>query len=1117
MPEDLITLLAALDGEEDPVVDENLQLYLEQCEEYIVERRRTAMYESVYEILPVDDGQNRDEVMKRIRQQNSWMKYFSGRVVRLASALEQNRHRRDKIQLRAATRHFHKGNVSCAELYAGNISTYFAGTWELKEWLKEHAGDRMYNRKSEMGVVRDLAHTFLSAAVAHGKNKRPKNIKISQKYFAAAIECFEEAVEIMRSLANSYDDGFFHRILVEVMAELAAAHRENNDWPAAEKHLLEAIATTWKMFENKDRYYHLPDLVSLLQDLGGLYRKMELPDRSESIFTESLEFYEKFADAHKWEHGPVLGRLMSLLADFYRADKPDRERSVSFAGEAVVLIEYTKDADRLAAKNRAIEILKEWKVPDDELELLLKETWRRRNPEPDEPCPELRQWLAAEPSAQDFASLLCRLPEYETPAPKDKQNLETYLGRCPEYNGMQEALDKLNSVLKSLPSRSEFYYEGKIAEEIRTLEFWIENFRLHVREIARRLNGGSPCSLTHRDEARAYFENYQVMEAGVYSFAFYGDEDTLKTTLESHIRHRAEREENLADFLNEIARVFLSNAMDSSRSGLSEEAEKYFKAARFADAGVTEGVILPEKESPADDTPPLPPPPPAEPAEDFVSLLCHLNTTPSWKPEDHENFNRYLANCGEYTKMQRDVARLDSIFPHLKVPEDKENRYQVMVNANDLNSQIGEFEDRVLKAAQRIAAGDENDPAIRRALECFNRLALEEAEYFAFFEDWSKTNRSFEELENEWNEYLEELEYMPSYDRMSHFFKKLSDDFFTIAWEKGTAAETVAQEEVERYFKASICAEEYLQNSVAYAMFLQNNRRFIEAGDKYIEALEKFGSGMDDHDRLAILDNLGMIEVDNELYDRARKTLFSAVEISRRLLPDDAPKHRPSLGKALNRLGRTLFRLDEIDAAKEYLLEALELNRELMKTDPYNFEPQVMEGLGDLAQVHARDRDFDAIEKYFLEAIELARKLAGEEKYFKTRLGFFLTAMAATHAEMLNIEAAERGYDESWVLFSDLAAEEPKTYILDLAQRSMMRADFYQRYKREERERSIWDAADAFVLAYGFPSDPSAVNIAFKAKEILEDWELDAGEIGHRLNFQEAVRGNLLESAKKEL
>jgi len=1113
MTEDLIKLLADLFDEEDPIVDENLELYLKQCEEYTDTLRCKAMLESVYELLPAGDAENRDKIMWHISQQNVSLKYFGGRVVRVAAALYRNAYRRNQLIPRAARRHFHKGNISCADLYAQNITSYFATTRELKEWLKETVEDRMYDRQSGMSAYRSFGGTFLSTAIMYAAQKRPNSIKFSKRYFAAAVKCFEEAVAITRSLAKmDKDSGFFPQTLVEVMAELAGAHLEKNDRAAAEKYFLEAIDITRKMFENEDHYYYLPDLVSLLKDLAGLYREMgremKPPDDTERIFTETLEFYEGFAAAHRWEHRPLLGRLMSLFADFYRVDKPERERSISLAAEAVVLIESTKDADRLAAKGRAIEILKEWEIPDDELEVLLKEIWQKRNPDPEEPCPELRQWLAAEPLAEDFAGLLYRLPEHGALAPKDQKNLDTYLGRCPEYIVMRGHFDRLNAVINSLPSRSDFYYVEKIAEEVRRLEFGMENFRLHVLEIAKRLNGGSPGSLTHSEEARAYFENYQVLEAGVYSFAFFSDEDVLTTTLESHLRRRDERELELADFLGEIARVFLRTAEARSGSGLVEEAVKYFNTARLADPGVTEGVVLPGREIPADDTPAPTPPKPAEPVEDFVSLLGHLNTAPSLTPADHANFNHYLENCWEYTKMQRDVARLNSIFPHLKVPDDKEKRYQVMVNANDLNSQIKEFKERVLKAAQWIAAGDENDPATRRAFECFNSFALEEAEYFAFPEDWGMTDQSFEEMEKEWGRYVDDIfRWGPPYDRMGSFFRTLANDFFDLAFEKTPSTDAAVLEDAERYYNASICAEEFMQSQMAYGILLQNTRRFGEASDKLRYVLDTFGDGMNDSDRLAVLDVLGTIEADNDMYERARETLFSHVELLRKLMPDHAPVHRPALGKTLNRLGRTLLRLKELEAAKEYLLEALEINRGLIKFDPYNFEPQVMEGLGDLAQLHAVDKDFDAIEKYFLEAIELARKLAAEEKSFRTRLGFFLAALAAAHEQMLDLDAAEREYNETESIYRDLAGEEPEVYELSLAQRAVMVAGFLQQHRHEpvERERSIWLAAEAFVIAVAYDDDDSAINIALNAKEILEKWDLDPDEIGHRISFQEAI------------
>ncbi len=283
---------------------------------------------------------------------------------------------------------------------------------------------------------------------------------------------------------------------------------------------------------------------------------------------------------------------------------------------------------------------------------------------------------------------------------------------------------------------------------------------------------------------------------------------------------------------------------------------------------------------------------------------------------------------------------------------------------------------------------------------------------------------------------------------------------------------------------------------------------------KYRETLEMFEGEMTDADRLTILDPLGMIEVDNDLNDSARKTLFATVELARKLLPADAERCRPTLGKALNRLGRTLFRLREDAEAKEYLLEALEINRVLMKTDPHNFEPQVMEGLGDLAHLETREKNFDAVEKYFLEAIELARKLAAEEEYFRQRLGFYLTAMALAHEEMLDIQAAERGHNEGWELFHELATEDPVKFGKDLAQRSVIRADFYQRYLTEKRETSIRDAADAFALATLFPEDEIAVHITLRAKGILEKWDLDSEEIAHRISFQEAVRGEMLRKIK---
>jgi hypothetical protein len=514
--------------------------------------------------------------------------------------------------------------------------------------------------------------------------------------------------------------------------------------------------------------------------------------------------------------------------------------------------------------------------------------------------------------------------------------------------------------------------------------------------------------------------------------------------------------------------------------------------------------------------------------ENFVELLSPLLDKDVWSDEDRENIDRYLGNCAEYRAMRDVLARLESIAPYLR--EDEEQGALVTSRVNEFTNAMRKYKTRAARAAHNIALSDiEAQPARRRAFEYFNRFELETAEFFAGLSDsrfaelggLSFNAVDFADTEQEWDKFIEGVRVEPP-DRwmMKEFFKDLSVKLFEAAYEahgkmvEAAPPDVVAKETARRYYRASIAARPFLQNMTTYAFFLQNDRRFLEAADKYRETLEMFEGEMTDEDRLAILDPLGMIEVDNDLNRRARKTLFATVELARKLLPTDSQRHRPTLGKALNRLGRTLFGLREDAEAKDYLLEALEINRALMKTDPLNFESQVMEGLGDLAYLESRERNFDAVEKYFLEAIELARKLSAEEEYFKQRLGFYLTAMALAHEEMLDIAAAERGHNEGWEIFHGLASAEPARFGKDLAQRSVIRADFYQRYLTEKRETSIWDAADACALAAAFPEDEMAVSIAFRAKGILEKWELDSEEIAHHISFQEAARSEMLKKIK---
>jgi hypothetical protein len=519
--------------------------------------------------------------------------------------------------------------------------------------------------------------------------------------------------------------------------------------------------------------------------------------------------------------------------------------------------------------------------------------------------------------------------------------------------------------------------------------------------------------------------------------------------------------------------------------------------------------------------------------ENFVELLSPLADKDVWSDEDRENVERYARLCPETTAMQRILARLESIVPHLHPLVDEQHRDKLQSQINQFVDKLRKFKTKLVKVARKIALSDiDAEPARKRAFEYFNRFDLDTAEFyadisasrFAEFGGLSYNAVNFADTEEEWDKHIEGLRVEPP-DRwmMNEFFQNISGEFYSAAYaahkkmNASNGQDLVAAATAFRYYQASMNAWPQVENMTAYGFFLQSTQMFVEAADVYRDVLDKFEPEIIVPDLLRLYDFLGMIEVDNDLYDRARKTLFAAVELLRKVVPDNAQLYRPYLGKALNRLGRTLFRLKEDAAAKDYLLEALKINRELLKIDPFTFEPQVMEGLGDLAYLESREKNFDATEKYFLEAIGLARKLAGEDAYFKERLGFFLTAMALTHEEMLDIAAAERGHDEGWELFHDLATENPKRFAKDLAQRSAIRADFFRRYVPDKRETAIWDAADAFALAVAFPDDDAAIGIALRAKETLETLELDSDEIAHRISFQEAVREEMLKKIKGEI
>ena len=532
-------------------------------------------------------------------------------------------------------------------------------------------------------------------------------------------------------------------------------------------------------------------------------------------------------------------------------------------------------------------------------------------------------------------------------------------------------------------------------------------------------------------------------------------------------------------------------------------------------------------------------------AEGFVKLLAPLYGEKVLSGEERAVFDSYLDHCPEYTELRRHVAMLNSIVECLKLPDDQKARFAIITEVNNTNSLSEKFRERILFVADRLAddnfvdddlvgddladdnSADDNFADRTWMKDVFPDEQLSKVHWSGenlrrareFFERFETIDARFYALNHV--EDPEELSYSVVHERtriknrdweMADFRSQLADIFYTFALRKAEfPGDPVAVEDMIRYYQASIRSKSTYNNTLRYGIALATHGRPVEGAQSFRLVLTKFSGEMNGADIAELQHLLGKLEFENGLYEQARDTLVESVANRRKLLMDAPDEHSPKLALDLARLGQAYFHLGETERAFPCLDEALEIGGEVNEViAKLNQEADMMESAGMMGLLYSRaehGRDHDRVEKYFLQAIELARKLLRENPFYRTRLAFFLSALAAIHVEFLDIDAAEREFNETEEIYRELADESPEIYELGLAQRANMLARFLMQHRDglDERERSIWLAAEAFVRAVEYPGDDMAINIALDAKEILEKLDLDPGEIGHKIRFQEAV------------
>ncbi len=182
------------------------------------------------------------------------------------------------------------------------------------------------------------------------------------------------ALEIRRNLA-AVNPIIYLPGVATTLNNLANLHKTKNDLPLAEAEYFEALEIQRKLAAVNPATY-LPDMATMLNNLANLHcAKNDLP-LAEAEYLEALEIYRKLAAVNPATYLRFVATTLNNLAIYHLQSVPNRERSVNYLLEAVMILLPMVEAVPYTQNylQTAIEILVQgWGLSAEEIQQMLAE------------------------------------------------------------------------------------------------------------------------------------------------------------------------------------------------------------------------------------------------------------------------------------------------------------------------------------------------------------------------------------------------------------------------------------------------------------------------------------------------------------------------------------------------------------------------------------------------------------------------------------------------------------------------------------------------------------------------------------------------------------------------
>lgn len=216
-------------------------------------------------------------------------------------------------------------------------------------------------------------------------------------------------------------------------------------------------------------------------------------------------------------------------------------------------------------------------------------------------------------------------------------------------------------------------------------------------------------------------------------------------------------------------------------------------------------------------------------------------------------------------------------------------------------------------------------------------------------------------------------------------------------------------EEAEKQFKRAVDIYPSWDNMFTIATFYQFLNKFSKAEYYYYECLKE---DINDTERVATLNNLGMIYFSKNEFDKAEDIYQKALEIGKnsKLVIEQA---NWVIGLALNNLANLYKMKNEFGRAEVIYNETLAMHRYLVQIDFEKYLPNLLGTLNNLGSFYKDRNEFYKAEQIYAEALPIVKEFVQAEPKLH------LPHLASTLVNIGNFYLEQEKYDKAEPMFEE--------------------------------------------------------------------------------------------------